>query len=75
MLSFLYDPERATKTLGPIESQLRTKREAEAREKALAARKVEEARLMPAWLRTDAATPPTPPVGPADTPLPPREND
>ena len=75
VLSFLYDPERAMKTLIPIEAKMREKRDAEARDKALAQRQAEEARLMPAWLRTDAATPPTLEVGPPDAPVPPREND
>ncbi len=75
VLTFLYDPERAMQTLGPIEAQLRQKREAEARDKALAARQSEEARLMPAWLRADAPIPPAFDIGPADAPVPPREND
>ncbi len=75
VLTFLYDPARALKTLGPIEAALAEKRAAEARDKALAARQAEEAKLMPAWLRTDAPTPPTFDIGPADAPAPLPQDD
>ncbi len=75
VLTFLYDPERAMQTLGPIEAALASKRAAEAREKALEAQQAEEARLMPAWLRTDAPTPPAFDIGPADAPALPRQDD
>ncbi len=68
VLTFLYDPARALKTLGPIEAALAAKRTAQAREKAVAAQQAEEARLMPAWLRTDAPMPPAFDIGPADAP-------
>jgi penicillin-binding protein 2 len=73
VLSFLYDPESAMQTLVPIEAKLRATREAEAAALALASARAEEERLMPAWLRTDAPTPPTFEIGPADAPQPPRE--
>ena len=75
VLTFLYDPAAALKTLGPIEAALADKRAAETREKALAARQAEEAKLMPAWLRADAPTPPSFEIGPADASAPPRQED
>ncbi|MFZ4689589.1 MAG: penicillin-binding protein 2 [Polymorphobacter sp.] len=73
VLTFLYDPDRAMKTLVPIEAAMRARREAEERAKALAARQAEEERLMPSWLRNDAPTPPIFEIGPADAPQPERE--
>jgi penicillin-binding protein 2 len=75
VLSFLYDPARALKTLGPIEAALAAKRGAEAQEKALAAQQAEEAKLMPAWLRAEAPMPPSFETGPADAPAPPARED
>ena len=75
VLTFLYDPARALKTLGPVESALAAKRGARASEKSLAAQKAEEAKLMPAWLRTDAPMPPTFEIGPADAPAPAARED
>ncbi len=78
VLTFLYDPERAMATLGPIEAALREKRAAEAREADAEARRAEADPSVPAWLRSDATLtlqPPTYEIGPGDTPVPEREND
>ncbi len=75
VLTFLYDPERAMKSLGPIEAAARARREAEAAAKELAVRQAEEERLMPSWLRTDGIAPPTFEIGPADAPQPERETE
>ena len=75
VLTFLYDPEKAMKTLGPIEAAARARREAEEQAKQLAARQAEEERLMPSWLRTDDIAPPTYEIGPADAPQPERETE
>ncbi len=58
VLTFLFEPERAMASLEPIERALVAKRAEQARATAAAARKAEEARLMPDWLKTDAPAPP-----------------
>ena len=75
VLAFLYDPERALKTLIPIEAEQRAQREAQARTDAQASQRAEEDRLMPTWLRTDAPALPTFEIGPADAPVPPRDDN
>jgi penicillin-binding protein 2 len=67
VLTYMYDPERALKLLGPIEDAVRKTREATAREEQQAAAATPET-LMPSWLRTDSITPPTYEIGPADEP-------
>jgi penicillin-binding protein 2 len=73
VLTFLYNPEKALRVLGPIEAKLRAKREAEARAKALAEQQAETEKLMPPWLRTDEIQPPTFEIADADAPQPERE--
>jgi penicillin-binding protein 2 len=75
VLTFLYDPARALTALGPIEAALAEKRAAQAREAAQTAALEEQSKLMPAWLRTDAPTPPTFQIAPPDVPAPPRQED
>ncbi len=60
VLTYLFEPERAMAALEPVERALAASRAAAARETLNAAKRAEEARLMPDWLRTDA--PPPPPV-------------
>ena len=71
VLTFLYDPERALKTLIPIEAAMQAARAAEALAKAQLAQRAEEDRLMPAWLRNDAPAPPVIEIGEPDAPNPP----
>jgi penicillin-binding protein 2 len=75
VLTFLYDPERAMRALGPIEAQMNARREAAAREAAQAASKAEADELMPAWLRTETIQPPTFEIADADAPQPERETE
>ena len=69
VLTFLYDPARAMTALEPVERALAASRADAARETASAAIRVEEARLMPDWLRTDAP-PPAPIATPAQAATP-----
>jgi penicillin-binding protein 2 len=75
VLTFLYDPDRAMKTLGPVEAAMRARKEAAAAAEALAVRVAEQERLMPSWLRTDDIKPPTFEIADPEAPQPPREND
>jgi penicillin-binding protein 2 len=75
VLTFLYDPERAMKVLPAIEAQMRERREAEERAKALAAKVAEQEKLMPSWLRLDDIQPPTFEIADPEAPIPPREED
>ena len=69
VLTFMYDPERALKVLGPIEEDVRKAREALAREQEQEqVQAVVQEPLMPSWLRTDSIAPPTYEIGPADEP-------
>ena len=74
VLTFMYDPERALKILGPIEAKMNEAREAAARAEAEATRHADQDKLMPSWLRTEAVTPPTYEIGPPDEPIPPPED-
>ncbi len=69
VLTYMYDPERALAVLGPIEAKVRAEREAAAQALAATETKVDEDKLMPAWLRTDTIQPPTYEIGPPDEPL------
>lgn len=73
VLTFLYDQQKALRALAPIEAALTSKRAATARAAAADARRAEEARLMPAWLRIDPTT--LPPEVTGDHPQPERDND
>ncbi len=76
VLTYMYDPERALKILGPIEAETKRKREEAARiaeEEANAA--VQNVELMPSWLRMEPVTPPTFEIAPADEPALPQDND
>ncbi|MBC7521886.1 MAG: penicillin-binding protein 2 [Sandarakinorhabdus sp.] len=75
VLSFLYDPDRAMKTLVPIEAAMRARKEAEPAAETQATRAAEQEQLMPSWLRTDDIKPPTFEIADPDAPQPPREND
>lgn len=74
VLTFMYDPERALKVLGPIEAKMNEARAAAAVAETEATRKADEDRLMPSWLRTEAVTPPTYEIGPPDEPTTPPED-
>ncbi|GGE19433.1 peptidoglycan glycosyltransferase [Polymorphobacter glacialis] len=74
VLTFLYDPERAMKTLIPIEAAMKARREAEARAAAVEAAAVAEPEtLMPSWLRMEEVTPPVFEIAPPDAPQPERD--
>jgi penicillin-binding protein 2 len=74
VLTFLYDPERAMKVLGPIEAAMRERQAAEARAKELAAKAAEQELLMPSWLRLDDIKPPTFEIADPEAPVLPRED-
>jgi penicillin-binding protein 2 len=73
VLTFLYDPERALKLLGPIEAKLKAKREAEARAAEAEEQAKQQEELMPPWLRFDPPQPPTFEIADAAEPQPERE--
>ncbi len=75
VLTFLFEPERALAALGPIEAKMRATKEADERAKNAVTLQAENDRLMPAWLRTDAPTPPVFEIGPPDAPAPTREDN
>ncbi len=68
VLTYMYDPERALKLLGPIEEAVRKAREAAVREAEQAEAAAVQETMMPSWLRTDSITPPTYEIGPPDEP-------
>ncbi|PZN92899.1 MAG: penicillin-binding protein 2 [Alphaproteobacteria bacterium] len=73
VLTFMYDPERALKVLGPIEAQLAAERAAAEREEQAEASAAVQAEMMPSWLRTDDIVPPIYEIGPAGEPQLPRD--
>jgi penicillin-binding protein 2 len=79
VLTFLFEPERALKALGPIEAKMRAEREARERLKAAEARAAETVvanEMMPSWLRTDnLILPPTFEIGDPEAPVDPREDN
>ena len=79
VLTFLFEPERALKALGPIEAKMRAQREARERAAALESRAtaaVAATEMMPSWLRTDTLIlPPTFEIGDPEAPVEPREDN
>ena len=79
VLTFLFEPERALKALGPIEAKMRAQREARERAAALESRVTAAAattEMMPSWLRTDTLIlPPTFEIGDPEAPVEPREDN
>jgi penicillin-binding protein 2 len=76
VLTYLFEPERALKSLGPIEARMRADRAARERLAAREASPVEANAVMPPWLRTDTLIlPPTFEIGDPDAPVEPRDDN
>ena len=76
VLTFLFEPERAMATLGPIEAKMRAERAARERLAAVEARPPEPVQMMPSWLRTDnLILPPTFEISDPAAPAEPQEDN
>jgi hypothetical protein len=76
VLTYLFEPERALKSLGPIEARMRADRAARERLATREASAVEANAVMPSWLRTDTLIlPPTFEIGDPEAPVEPRDDN